>query len=93
MLPARKYLTVLLAASLIGGDPAGAQLILGGTFESGNWYGTAHDRNGRFWHCAMNANYGSASMYVAVSGNWPWRVGWNVETWTKHWMCPSAAAP
>lgn len=82
MLHVRKCLTFLLAIGLIGGGPAGAQLILGGTFVSGNWYGTAHDRNGRFSHCAMNANYGPASMYFAVSGNWSWRVGWNFETWT-----------
>lgn len=77
----RKYLALLLAAGLTGSGPAGAQLILGGTFEAGNWYGTAHDRNGRFSHCAMNANYGPASMYFAVSGNWSWRVGWSFESW------------
>ncbi|HEX2888504.1 hypothetical protein [Vineibacter terrae] len=78
----RKYLAPLLTGGVVDGGPAGAQLIPGGTFEAGNWYGTAHERNGRFSHCAMNGNYGPASMYFAVSGNWSWRVGWSFESWT-----------
>lgn len=85
----RIYATLLLTAAVASG-PAGAQQILGATFESGNWFGTAHDRNGRFSHCAMNAQYGNGTMYFAVSGNWSWRVGWNFEDWS---LTPNETMP
>lgn len=85
----RGFAAVLLTAAAAAA-PAGAQQILGATFESGNWYGTAHDRNGRFSHCAMNARHGNGTMYFAVSGNWSWRVGWNFEDWS---LTPNETMP
>lgn len=85
----RGFAAVLLTAAAAAG-PAGAQQILGATFESGNWYGTAHDRDGRFSHCAMNARHGNGTMYFAVSGNWSWRVGWNFEDWS---LTPNETMP
>lgn len=78
----RLTLAAALAAIMSLPLPAGADMMPGSSFTSGEWQGAAYDRNGRFSHCAVNATYRSGiRVLFSVSSDWTWRIGFAHGDW------------
>jgi hypothetical protein len=77
-----RALAVALVAVCSWHTSAKADLIPGSRVTIGGWSLSAHDRAGRFSHCAISAPYKSGiRMLFSVSGDQSWRVGWTHESW------------
>lgn len=75
-------LAIALVAVCSWQTPAKADLIPGSRATVGGWSLSAHDRAGKFSHCAISAPYKSGiRMLFSVSGDQSWRVGWTHESW------------
>lgn len=78
----KRALAIALVAVCLWQTPAKADLIPGSRATIGGWSLSAHDRAGKFSHCAISAPYKSGiRMLFSVSGNQSWRVGWTHESW------------
>lgn len=78
----KRTLAIALVVALCWQVPAKADLIPGSRTTVGGWSLSAHDRAGKFSHCAISAPYKSGiRMLFSVSGDYSWRVGWTHETW------------
>jgi hypothetical protein len=78
----KRALAIALVAACFSQNAARADLIPGSRATVGGWSLSAHDRAGKFSHCAISAPYKSGiRMLFSVSGDLSWRVGWTHETW------------
>ncbi len=78
----KRALAIALVAVCLSQTPARADLIAGSRATIGGWSLSAHDRAGKFSHCAISAPYKSGiRMLFSVSGDQSWRVGWTHESW------------
>lgn len=78
----KRALALALVAACCWQASATAETIPGSRMSVAGWALSAHDRNGKFSHCAIAATYKSGiTMVFSVSDNYSWRVGWAHDAW------------